>query len=168
DRFRYDVLFHTDLSRDKGMSNGRERANVNWGKYALVVIDESHNFRNNNPVVGRENRYQKLLKKIIQEGIETKVLMLSATPVNNRFNDLKNQLALAYEGSPSLMDEKLNTQHGIEHVFRRAQLAFNTWSKYSAEERTTDKLLDMLDFDFFEILDSLTIARSRKHITTYY
>lgn len=168
DRFRYDVLFHTDLSRDRGMSNGRELANVNWGNYGLVVIDESHNFRNNNPNVGKENRYQRLLKKVIQEGIETKVLMLSATPVNNRFNDLKNQLALAYEGSPLQIDEKLNTQHGIEHIFRRAQVAFNAWSKFKAEERTTEKLLDMLDFDFFEILDSLTIARSRKHITTYY
>ncbi|MBS1585853.1 MAG: DEAD/DEAH box helicase family protein [Bacteroidetes bacterium] len=168
DRFRYDVLFHTDLSRDSGVSNGRELANVNWGNYALVVIDESHNFRNNNTITGKENRYQKLLRKIIQEGIETKVLMLSATPVNNRFNDLKNQLALAYEGTPTRIDEKLNTEHGIEQVFKRAQTAFNIWSKGTAEDRTTEKLLEMLDFDFFQILDSLTIARSRKHITTYY
>lgn len=168
DRFSYDVLFHTDLSRDKGTSNGRNLESVNWGNYGLVVIDESHNFRNNNTVVGKENRYQKLLRKIIQEGIETKVLMLSATPVNNRFNDLKNQLALAYEGAAHQIDEKLDTERGIDLIFRRAQQAFNIWSKYSTEERTTGKLLDMLDFDFFEILDSLTIARSRKHITTYY
>ena len=168
DRFRYDVLFHTDLSRESGVSNGRELANVNWGNYALVVIDESHNFRNNNTITGKENRYQKLLRKIIQEGIETKVLMLSATPVNNRFNDLKNQLALAYEGTPTRIDEKLNTEHGIEQVFKRAQTAFNIWSKGAPEERNAEKLLGMLDFDFFQILDSLTIARSRKHITTYY
>lgn len=168
DRFRYDVLFHTDLSRESGVSNGRELANVNWGNYALVVIDESHNFRNNNTITGKENRYQKLLRKVVQEGIETKVLMLSATPVNNRFNDLKNQLALAYEGTPTRIDEKLNTEQGIEQVFRRAQTAFNIWSKGIAEDRTTEKLLEMLDFDFFQILDSLTIARSRKHITTYY
>lgn len=168
DRFRYDVLFHTDLTRKNGMSNGRELANVNWGNYGLIVIDESHNFRNNNPNSGRENRYQALLRKVIQEGIETKVLMLSATPVNNRFNDLKNQLALAYEGSPGNIDAKLSTQHGIDLIFRRAQAAFNNWSKYPAAERTTEKLLEILDFDFFEILDSLTIARSRKHITTYY
>lgn len=168
DRFRYDVLFHTDLSRESGMSNGRNLESVNWGNYGLIVIDESHNFRNNNTVVGKENRYQKLLRKIIQEGIETKVLMLSATPVNNRFNDLKNQLALAYEGASSKIDEKLDTERGVDQVFRRAQQAFNIWSKYSTEKRTTEKLLDMLDFDFFEILDSLTIARSRKHITTYY
>lgn len=104
DRFRYDVLFHTDLSRERGVSNGRNLENVNWGNYGLVVIDESHNFRNNSTSLGRENRYQKLLRKIIQEGIETKVLMLSATPVNNRFNDLKNQLALAYEGDTALID----------------------------------------------------------------
>lgn len=168
DRFGYDVLFHTDLSRERGMSNGRNLESVNWGNYGLIVIDESHNFRNNNTIVGKENRYQKLLRKVIQEGIETKVMMLSATPVNNRFNDLRNQLALAYEGEAALIDEKLDTDKGIDIVFRRAQQAFNIWSKYATEERTTEKLLDMLDFDFFEILDSLTIARSRKHITTYY
>ena len=168
DRFRYDVLFHTDLSRERGTSNGRNLESVNWGNYGLVVIDESHNFRNNNTAVGRENRYQTLLRKIIQEGIETKVLMLSATPVNNRFNDLRNQLALAYEGAASIIDEKLKTDKGIELVFRMAQQAFNRWSKFDPEMRTTEKLLEILDFDFFEILDSLTIARSRKHITTYY
>ena len=168
DRFRYDVLFHTDLSRDKGESNGRKLENVNWGNYGLVVIDESHNFRNNNTIVGKENRYQKLLRKIIKEGIETKVLMLSATPVNNRFNDLRNQLALAYEANAEKIDTKLNTQQGIDLIFRRAQQSFNQWSKLKNEQRTTDRILEMLDFDFFEILDSLTIARSRKHITTYY
>ena len=168
DRFRYDVLFHTDLSRESGTSNGRNLESVNWGNYGLIVIDESHNFRNNSTIVGKENRYQKLLRKVIQEGIETKVLMLSATPVNNRFNDLRNQLALAYEGNAENIDSKLDTEKGIDVVFRKAQQAFNVWSKYDATERTTEKLLAMLDFDFFEILDSLTIARSRKHITTYY
>jgi SNF2 family DNA or RNA helicase len=168
DRLRYDVLFHTDLSRETGRSNGRILESVNWGNYGLVVIDESHNFRNNIPYVGRENRYQKLLRKIIREGIETKVLMLSATPVNNRFNDLKNQLALAYEGNPSNVDEKLGITIGIEQVFKRAQQAFNSWSRLESAERTTENLLNRLDFDFFKILDSLTIARSRKHITTYY
>lgn len=168
DRFRYDVLFHTDLSRESGMSNGRSLENVNWGNYGLIVIDESHNFRNNNPYSDRENRYQMLLRKVIKEGIETKVLMLSATPVNNRFNDLKNQLALAYEGDAEIINNKLDTKNGIEQVFKKAQQAFNSWSKFASEDRTTEKLLDMLDFDFFEILDSLTIARSRKHITTYY
>lgn len=168
DRFRYDVLFHTDLSRESGTSNGRNLEAVNWGNYGLLVIDESHNFRNNNTVEGKENRYQKLMRKVIREGIETKVLMLSATPVNNRFNDLRNQLALAYEGEAANIDEKLDTDKGIEVIFRKAQQAFNAWTKLKTPERTTERLLDMLDFDFFEILDSLTIARSRKHITTYY
>jgi SNF2 family DNA or RNA helicase len=168
DRFRYDVLFHTDLTRSNGMSNGRSLENVNWGNYGLVVIDESHNFRNNNPNAERENRYQQLLRKVVKEGIETKVLMLSATPVNNRFNDLKNQLALAYEGDAANIDSKLSTEKGINLIFRRAQQAFNAWSKYETTERTTEKLTQLLDFDFFEVLDSLTIARSRKHITTYY
>jgi SNF2 family DNA or RNA helicase len=168
DRFSYDVLFHTDLTRERGDSNGRKLEKVNWGNYGLVVIDESHNFRNNNTSVGRENRYQKLLRKVIREGVETKVLMLSATPVNNRFNDLRNQLALAYAGEAANIDDKLDTDQGIELIFRRAQQAFNAWMKFGNEERTTKKLLDMLDIDFFTILDSLTIARSRKHITTYY
>lgn len=168
DRFGYEVLFHTDLSRDKGQSNGRNLESVNWGNYGLLVIDESHNFRNNNTVEGKENRYQRLMRKIIREGIETRVLMLSATPVNNRFNDLKNQLALAYEGAPEVIDEKLDTNKGIEVIFRRAQQAFNSWSKLDTNQRTTETLLEMLDYDFFEILDSLTIARSRKHITNYY
>jgi SNF2 family DNA or RNA helicase len=168
DRFRYDVLFHTDLSRDKGESNGRNLEAVNWGNYGLIVIDESHNFRNNNTVVGKENRYQKLLRRVIKEGIQTKVLMLSATPVNNRFNDLRNQLALAYEGDAANIDDKLDTKTSINQIFRQAQVSFNTWSKFPTAKRTTDTLLEMLDFDFFEILDSLTIARSRKHITNYY
>lgn len=168
DKFNYDVLFHTDLSREKGTSNGRNLEYVNWGNYGLVVIDESHNFRNNSTSVGKENRYQKLLRKIVKEGIETKVLMLSATPVNNRFNDLKNQLALAYEGASFEINDRLNTERSIETIFVRAQKSFNNWSKLSNEERSTEKLLEMLDFDFFEILDSLTIARSRKHITKYY
>jgi len=169
DRFNYDVLFHTDLSRESGKSNGRDLSRVNWGNYGLVVIDESHNFRNAGLTYSeKENRYQALLRKVMREGIETKVLMLSATPVNNKFNDLKNQLALAYEGNSELIDEKLDTELGIDRIFKRTQKVFNDWTKMDISNRTTEKLLDMLDFDFFEILDSLTIARSRKHITTYY
>ena len=171
DRLRYDVLFHTDLSRDHGTSNGLDLDRLNWGNYDLVVIDESHNFRNGGELSGedqKENRYLKLLNKVVRAGVKTKVLMLSATPVNNRFNDLKNQLALAYEGTPELIDEKLNTSKSIDEIFRQAQTAFNAWSKLPAEERTTDNLLRRLDFDFFEVLDSVTIARSRKHIEKYY
>ena len=171
DRLRYDVLFHTDLSRNHGTSNGLDLDRLNWGNYDLVVIDESHNFRNGGELSGgdkKENRYLKLLNKVVRAGVKTKVLMLSATPVNNRFNDLKNQLALAYEGTPELIDEKLNTSKSIDEIFRQAQTAFNVWSKLPAEERTTDNLLCRLDFDFFEVLDSVTIARSRKHIEKYY
>lgn len=171
DRLRYDVLFHTDLSRDHGTSNGLDLERLNWGNYDLVVIDESHNFRNGGELSGedqKENRYLKLLNKVVRAGVKTKVLMLSATPVNNRFADLRNQLALAYEGTPELIDEKLNTSKSIDEIFRQAQTAFNAWSKLPTEERTTDNLLRRLDFDFFEVLDSVTIARSRKHIEKYY
>ena len=171
DRLRYDVLYHTDLSREYGQSNGIDLGRLNWGNYDLIVIDESHNFRNGGEVSGtdaKENRYLKLLNKVIRAGIRTKVLMLSATPVNNKFIDLKNQIALAYEGDASQIDEKLSTSKNIDEIFRQAQKAFNSWSKLPAEVRTTDELLRTLDFDFFELLDSVTIARSRKHIQKYY
>lgn len=170
DRLNYDVLYHTDLSRSHGKSNGLDLDRLNWGNYDLVVIDESHNFRNGGEVYGegRENRYLNLLNKVIRTGVKTKVLMLSATPVNNRFTDLRNQLQLAYEGDQSLINGKLNTSKPIEEIFRNAQRVFNEWSKFEPERRTTDTLLKMLDFDFFEVLDSVTIARSRKHIEKYY
>ena len=171
DRLRYDVLYHTDLSREHGKSNGIDLDRLNWGNYDLVVVDESHNFRNGGEVSGedaKENRYLKLMNKVIRAGVRTKVLMLSATPVNNRFIDLKNQLALAYEGDSAQINEKLDTSTSIDEIFRRAQKAFNVWSRLPAEERTTDALLKMLDFDFFEVLDSVTIARSRRHIEKYY
>nr|WP_302579291.1 SNF2-related protein [Bacteroides intestinalis] len=171
DRMRYDVLFHTDLSREDGTSNGLDLDRLNWGNYDLVVIDESHNFRNGGRVSqdgDKENRYLKLLNKVIRKGVKTKVLMLSATPVNNRFVDLKNQIALAYEGESSVLDSKLNTSRSIEDIFKQAQGAFNAWSKLVPQDRTTARLLKMLDFDFFELLDSVTIARSRKHIEKYY
>lgn len=170
DRLNYDVLFHTDLSRSGGLSNGLDLDRLNWGNYDLVVIDESHNFRNGAGTHAntRENRYVKLMDKVIRAGVKTKVLMLSATPVNNRFVDLKNQLALAYEGNSASINDKLDTKKPIEDIFRLAQKAFNAWSKLDPEERTTDALLRTLDFDFFEVLDSVTIARSRKHIEKYY
>ena len=170
DRLNYDVLFHTDLSRTHGFSNGLDLDRLNWGNYDLVVIDESHNFRNGAGTHANthENRYVKLMDKIIRTGVKTKVLMLSATPVNNRFVDLKNQLAIAYEGNSENMNKKLNTTKTIEEIFKQAQRAFNTWSKLEPEARTTETLLRTLDFDFFELLDSVTIARSRKHIEKYY
>ncbi|MDE6914475.1 MAG: DEAD/DEAH box helicase family protein, partial [Lachnospiraceae bacterium] len=170
DRLNYDVLFHTDLSRTGGVSNGLDLDRLNWGNYDLVVIDESHNFRNGAGTHAntQENRYVKLMDKIIRTGVKTKVLMLSATPVNNRFVDLRNQLAIAYEGNAENINSKLNTQKSIDDIFRQAQKAFNAWSKLEPENRTTDALLRTLDYDFFEVLDSVTIARSRKHIEKYY
>ena len=170
DRLNYDVLFHTDLSRNGGFSNGLDLDRLNWGNYDLVVIDESHNFRNG---IGthsntKENRYMRLMDKVIKSGVKTKVLMLSATPVNNRFADLRNQLAIAYEGNAENLNSKLNTGKSIDDIFNQAQKAFNAWSKLEQKDRTTDALLKTLDFDFFELLDSVTIARSRKHIEKYY
>ena len=174
DRLRYDILFHTDLSRDTGKTNGLDLSHINWGNYDLVVIDESHNFRNGGKVTTdeddnpRENRYLRLMNRVMRQGVKTKVLMLSATPVNNRFNDLKNQLQLAYEGDASHMDGLLDTRNSIDDIFRQAQAVYNRWSRLPAEERTTRALQDALSFDFFEVLDAVTIARSRRHIGQYY
>ena len=168
DRFNYDVLCHTDLSRTSGESFGTPLNRINWGNYDLVVIDESHNFRNNDAFKEKETRYQKLMNQVIRQGVKTKVLMLSATPVNNRFNDLRNQLALAYEGDSENLNKKLRTSKTVEEVFRNAQASFNAWAKLPIEKRTARAILDSLDFDFFELLDSVTIARSRKHIQTFY
>ena len=175
DRLRYDLLFHTDLSREQGISNGLDLALLNWGNYDLIVIDESHNFRNGGKITTdeddanpRENRYLRLMNKVIKAGVRTKVLMLSATPVNNRFNDLKNQLQLAYEGDQSLINDKLNMDRPIEDIFRAAQGQYNLWANLPNNERTAERLLEMLSFDFFQVLDAVTIARSRKHIEKYY
>ena len=168
DRFNYDVLAHTDLSRTKGESLGLRLDRINWGNYDLVVIDESHTFRNADYAEEKESRYQRLMRQVVREGVKTKVLMLSATPVNNRFNDLKNQLQLAYEGESENLAQYLSLSTTVEKVFSGAQRVFNEWSKLEPEHRTTDRILHMLDFDFFELLDAVTIARSRKHIQACY
>ncbi len=171
DRLRYDVLFHTDLSRTRGTSEtGLPLDRINWGAYDLVVIDESHNFRNGGDSASDDkmNRYQLLMEKVIKQGVKTKVLMLSATPVNNRFRDLRNQLALAYWGDPLAWPDRLRLSTDVETVFRNAQTSYTRWSKLPPDQRTTDALADMLDFDFFEVLDQVTVARSRKHIQRYY
>lgn len=173
DRLNYDVLYHTDLGRERGQSNGIDLNLINWGNYDLVVIDESHNFRNGEHSTHRsdddyENRYQKLIRKVIRSGVNTKVLMLSATPVNIDFTDLKNQLMIASGGNEYELSGKLKTGSSLDKIFRDANNAFATWSTLEPEDRTTDKLLEMLSFDFFDLLDSVTIARSRKHIEKYY
>ena len=169
DRLRYDVLYHSDLSRKRGFSNGIDLSQINWGNYDLVVIDESHNFRNGYSTNSEvENRYQRLMNLIIKDGVKTKVLMLSATPVNNRFADLRNQLQFAYEGDLKQMDKRLTLKAGVEETFRQAQKTYNQWSKLPADERTISSLQKALPFDFFEILDAVTIARSRRHIERYY
>ncbi len=166
DRFHYDVLNHTDLSRDDGKSGDIDLSHVNWGNYDLVVIDESHNFRNKATHKDRETRYDRLMRRIIKEGVKTRVLMLSATPVNNRLADLKNQIAFVTEGNDTALFD-----HGIpsiEATIRQAQLQFNRWLALEGTDRTSQRLIEMLGFDYFKLLDLLTIARSRKHVQKYY
>ena len=167
DRFNYDVLNHTDLSRDKGKSGDINLETINWGNYDLVVIDESHNFRNNTALKGKETRYQKLMNRIIKSGVKTKVLMLSATPVNNRLADLKNQIMFITEDKDDAFKESTGI-NSIETTLRVAQAKFKEWSKLPEEKQTTANLLPMLDYSFFNLLNTVTIARSRKQIQTYY
>lgn len=173
DRLNYDILYHTDLGRERGNSNGIDLSLINWGNYDLVIIDESHNFRNGEHSTHKndenyENRYQKLIRKVIKSGVNTKVLMLSATPININFTDLKNQLMIASGGNEYELSGKLKTNSSLNKIFQNANNAFKTWSELETEDRTTDKLLEMLSFNFFDLLDSVTIARSRKHIEKYY
>ena len=166
DRFNYDVLNHTDLSRYNGYSGEMNLETVNWSNYDLVVIDESHNFRNNNPSKDKVTRYSRLLNEVIKSGVKTKILMLSATPVNNRMNDLKNQVAFITEGN----DKALESEGiiSIEQTLRKAQLVFNKWSELKDGQRTVDSFIEMMNVGYFKLLDTVTIARSRKHIEKYY
>ena len=166
DRFNYDVLNHTDLSRYDGKSGEINLATINWSNYDLIVIDESHNFRNNNPSTERVTRYQRLMRDIIKSGVKTKVLMLSATPVNNRMADIKNQIAFITEGIDSAFD--FEGIPSIENTLKKSQQIFNTWIKLPEAERSTDSFIEMIGLDYFKLLDTITIARSRKHIEKYY
>lgn len=166
DRFNYDVLNHTDLNRNHGKSGDIDLKTINWGNYDLIVIDESHNFRNNPAVKDHETRYQKLMNKIIKAGVQTKVLLLSATPVNNRMADIKNQISFITEDYDNAL-ERVGIK-SIEYTLRLAQEGYNNWSKLSSDERTTDAFIDSMNMDYFKLLDTLTIARSRKHILKYY
>ena len=166
DRFNYDVLNHTDLNRDSGMSGDIDLGTINWSNYDLVVIDESHNFRNNSARNNTETRYSKLMNEVIKKGVKTKVLMLSATPVNNRMNDIKNQIAFMTEGRDNAFEE--SGIRSIEITLRKAQTIFNKWSNLDEEERTLDNFLEQMNSDYFKLLDLVTIARSRKHIEKYY
>ena len=165
DRFRYDVLSHTDLNRTSGMSGDINLETINWGNYDLVVIDESHNFRNNPPSKKRGvSRYKRLMRDVIRAGVRTKVLMLSATPVNNRMADLKNQVAFITEGEDSALSAA--GVNSIEQTLNKAQKCFNRWLDTPGHD--TKSLLASMNFDYFKLLDLLTIARSRKHIQKYY
>nr|WP_256484302.1 helicase-related protein [Mucilaginibacter flavidus] len=167
DRFNFDVLNHTDLSRESGYSGDINLETVNWGNYDLIVIDESHNFRNNPPKREGITRYQRLMNDIIKSGVKTKVLMLSATPVNTRMNDIKNQIAFITEQNDTAL-----APFGIGSIditLRKAQHKFNQWLKArDGDEFNRDSLIESLDGSYFKILDLLTIARSRKHIQKYY
>lgn len=165
--FSYTLLNHTDLSRESGYSGDVDLSYVNWGNYDLVVIDESHNFRNASTGKEKMTRYERLMKEVIKSGVKTKILMLSATPVNKELNDIKNQIAFISEGKDNAFAANAEIE-SISNTMRKAQTAFNIWNKLPIQEQTTEALLEYLNWDYFKLLDSLTIARSRKHIEKYY
>ena len=174
DRFRYDVVSHTDLSRETGYSGDLNLAALNWGNYDLIVIDESHNFRNNTPGkrdedgnIIRKSRYQRLMDDLIKSGVRTKVLLLSATPVNNDLKDLRNQLYFLTENRDDAFAESIGVG-SLKETLATAQKVFSIWAKKQSAERKTGELLEKLNAAFFKLLDELTIARSRKHIQKYY
>ncbi len=177
DRFDYTVLYHTDLGRENGVSKADSinLSNFNWSTYDLVVIDESHNFKGN-PLEKRVgdnnevkyNRPKWLMEKILKAGGKTKVLMLSATPVNNNLRDLRNQISYITEGDNSAFSESLGINN-LEGLFQSSQRQFTDWAKKRRSDNQTIKgLLEKLDSGFFKLLDEVTIARSRKHIIKYY
>lgn len=173
DRFNYTVLSHTDLSRENGKSGDIDLANIKWNNYDLVVIDESHNFRNNTPGkrdeegnLVRLSRYQRLMEEIIKTGVKTKVLLLSATPVNNDLKDLRNQIYFLTENEDRCFESNLGIT-SIKDTLASAQRTFTEWAKNSKDHKTKD-LLERFSSSFFKLLDALTIARSRKHIQRYY
>lgn len=169
--FNYRIMFHTDLSRYSGMSkSGQDLKQFDWGLYDLVVIDESHNFRNrkdryddNDQLI--MSRYARLMQDVIMHGNNnTKVLMLSATPVNNSLVDLKNQISIITRDNDVAFDEQGISS--VENLLRRTTASINVWDKIPHHKK--DQLLDSLPSDFYKLLELMTIARSRKHITSYY
>ena len=178
DRLAFTVLSHTDLTRDGGLSGGVNLASLNWGNFDLVVIDESHNFRNGGRgrrdeagnVLSR-NRYERLMDDIVRAGVPTKVLLLSATPVNNRLSDLGNQFALMTGNDDAAFRENLGVP-SINSALSAAQLRFNEWAQArtaaQAGGEAAPNLSASLPASFFTLLDALTLARSRRHIKRYY
>lgn len=173
DRFAYTVLSHTDLSRESGKVDGIDLATLNWGNFDLIVIDESHNFRNNvkgkrdeDGKIVRKSRYERLMEDIVQSGVKTKVMLLSATPVNNDLKDLRNQIYFVTEGHDAVFSQNLGIQ-SIKDTLSTAQRTFMEWAKRPGD-KDTKELMDRLPSGFFTLLDELTIARSRKHIKRYY
>ena len=167
DRFAYKVLNHTDLSRRRGKSGDIDLEHLQWGTFDLVVIDESHNFRNGSVTGASTNRYTRLMNEVIRANGRTKVLMLSATPINNRLTDLRNQIELITEGRDDYL-EKTDGIVSIDSVMRLAQKRFNLWSSQAHGRHTTESFAEYVNADYFALLDALTIARSRKHVAKYY
>ena len=171
EQFNYRIMFHTDLSRYSGMSrSGQDLKKFDWGLYDLVVIDESHNFRNRNDRYDENDqlimtRYARLMQDVIKHGNNnTKVLMLSATPVNNSLVDLKNQISIITRDNDAAFEEQ--GIPSVENLLRRTSACINTWEKQRGHKK--EQLLDSLPSDFYKLLELMTISRSRKHITSYY
>lgn len=163
--FYYKIMFHTDLSRYKGDSkSGWDLKRFDWSKFDLIVIDESHNFRNRTERDEGMTRYQRLLHEVIKKNQKTKVLLLSATPVNNSLNDLKNQISMITGDNDSAFDDEGISSIG--NLLTKTTQSINRWD--ADEDKDKKNLLDQLPSNFYKLLELMTISRSRKHITDYY
>ena len=174
DRFSFHLLAHTDLGRESGPAGNIDLSNFNWSNYGLVVIDESHNFRNatksvrnDQGEVVRTSRYDKLINDVIKEGVNTKVLLLSATPVNTSLMDLRNQIYLMSSGRDDAFGKSLGI-HSIGNTVRAAQNKFKEWESTQRELKDKEELLQSLGGEFLHLLGNISIARSRSQIKRFY
>lgn len=166
ERFDYKIMCHTDLSRYSGTSvSSYDLDRFDWGKYDLLVIDESHNFRNRKETDdGHITRYHRLMEEVIKANKKTKVLLLSATPVNNSLTDLKNQLSIITADRNDFFVEEGIAD--ISNLLTQTTRQINIWNKLP--DKNKEQLYDMLPTNFYKLLDLMTIARSRRHITNSY
>ena len=163
DEFDYIVRFHTDMQGDRLDHYNDAKLNyLQTRKKILIVIDESHNLRNE-----KSGRYQELMSKLIQnkegqENRDVKVLMLSATPINTGLNDVKGQFNLIGHGNDAAFD---NEEFGVEsllNLFKDAQSKYTQWC--NNPDRTIGGFIATLPPKFFNLTDKLIVARTRKLI----
>jgi ERCC4-related helicase len=161
----YYVRNHTDLQDERldkySGNDALSRESIRRKKKLLVVIDESHNLRND-----KAGRYEYLVNEILlpeEPDRDVKVLQLSATPINNGMIDIRNQFKLVVKGKNDGFKESELQIDNLENIFRRAQIDFADWCRN--DDRKIADLISKLSQKFFSLTDALVVARTRKMIT---